>query len=513
MEVDYGISSYLGDRKIRVPCVLKELYSDFIVQEISADETVLRLATAPEVLNHLKKEEEKGVDDSVAVPSAITADQVSLLDAMNKDSKPILLCTEGLGKDDRKSVHEFLRLRYQGKLGSETKENGIEVNYCGVNSKTRKRKRWAKDCPNHCYFTLAKENKDTSYALGLLAKFLKYFPSSVTVNTFRTHGIKDRRAVTCQRVSCNRVEKERILSLNSRLRDIVVYDFSYEDHELKIGGHWGNRFSIILRNIPPDTQNILDDRLKDLREDGFINYFGTQRFGSCGTDTAVVGRHILRRDWEGAVRLILSNESMPGYLGTVGNAVRCWEETGDASQALKQLKGGQAFASIEAIIFRCLAKGVTSDDLGKNGKKLSNAASIFDVYVPLPGENENYEKNYVSEWYEEMLKEDNLTNSSFSSLEDRFALGETARAMLICPKDVKWKFIKYSEPRAHLQAGISTRAIDESEMMGDLMAMQVQFSLPSGCYATAALRQITGTDMGKRSMKVMWFSFSRICCE
>ncbi|KAK6748481.1 hypothetical protein RB195_001228 [Necator americanus] len=173
MEVDYGISSYLGDRKIRVPCVLKELYSDFIVQEISADETVLRLATAPEVLNHLKKEEEKGVDDSVAVPSAITADQVSLLDAMNKDSKPILLCTEGLGKDDRKSVHEFLRLRYQGKLGSETKENGIEVNYCGVNSKTRKRKRWAKDCPNHCYFTLAKENKDTSYALGLLAKFLK----------------------------------------------------------------------------------------------------------------------------------------------------------------------------------------------------------------------------------------------------------------------------------------------------------------------------------------------------
>ncbi|KAK6748486.1 hypothetical protein RB195_001231 [Necator americanus] len=377
-----------------------------------------------------------------------------------------------------------------------------------------------------------------------LGKHKVAFGPRVTVNTFRTHGIKDRRAVTCQRVSCNRVEKERILSLNSRLRDIVVYDFSYEDHELKIGGHWGNRFSIILRNIPPDTQNILDDRLKDLREDGFINYFGTQRFGSCGTDTAVVGRHILRRDWEGAVRLILSNESMPGYLGTVGNAVRCWEETGDASQALKQLKGGQAFASIEAIIFRCLAKGgtwqqcitealpinlrslyvhayqsllwnkvvsrrvnekgtaVTSDDLGKNGKKLSNAASIFDVYVPLPGENENYEKNYVSEWYEEMLKEDNLTNSSFSSLEDRFALGETARAMLICPKDVKWKFIKYSEPRAHLQAGISTRAIDESEMMGDLMAMQVQFSLPSGCYATAALRQITGTDMGKRSMKI-----------
>ncbi|EYC32609.1 hypothetical protein Y032_0003g1687 [Ancylostoma ceylanicum] len=84
----------------------------------------------------------------------------------------------------------------------------------------------------------------------------------------------------------------------------------------------------------------------------------------------------------------------------------------------------------------------------------------------------------------------------------RFALGETTRAMLICPKDVKWKFINYSEPRAYLQDGINTRAIDESEMVGDLLALQVQFSLPSGSYATVALRQITGTDMGKRSMKI-----------
>ncbi|KIH44819.1 hypothetical protein ANCDUO_25149 [Ancylostoma duodenale] len=39
-------------------------------------------------------------------------------------------------------------------------------------------------------------------------------------------------------------------------------------------------------------------------------------------------------------------------------------------------------------------------------------------------------------------------------------------------------------------------------MVGDLLALQVQFSLPSGSYATVALRQITGTDMGKRSMKI-----------
>ncbi|VDO61832.1 unnamed protein product [Haemonchus placei] len=83
----------------------------------------------------------------------------------------------------------------------------------------------------------------------------------------------------------------------------------------------------------------------------------------------------------------------------------------------------------------------------------------------------------------------------------RFALGETARPMLIRPVDVKWS-IYCTSIYCYLYDGITTRSIDESEMVGDFMALQVQFSLPSGCYATVALRQITGTDMGKNSMKI-----------
>uniref|UniRef100_A0A183G684 TRUD domain-containing protein n=1 Tax=Heligmosomoides polygyrus TaxID=6339 RepID=A0A183G684_HELPZ len=528
METDYGISSYLGNRDVGVSCVMKELYSDFIVQEILGkldvleDKSVLRIAT-PADLKECVKEEEKGLDESVAVPSMISDEQLASLDALNKDSKPLLIPTENLSKDDRRVLHEFVRLRYRGRLNSETKEKGIEISYYGLNSQTRKRKRWHKDLPDQCHFTLAKENKDTNYALGVLAKFL-----NVTVNTFRTHGIKDRRAVTAQRVSCNRVEKERILSLNSRLRDILVYDFNYDNEVVRMGGHWGNRFSIILRSISPDMRDVLEARLKEFIVDGFINYFGTQRFGSCGTNTASVGKLILRRDWEGAVKLILSNEHLPGYLGTVGDAVRCWEETQDASKALRFLKGGQAYASIEAIIFKHLAKGGTwqtcitdalpmnlrslyvhayqsllwnkvasrriaehgaavhQGDLGFDGKKISTEASPFDICIPLPGKTVAFEDSYgvcfglsrfkyltVSQWYEDMLTEDGLTNCSFSSLEE-----------------------------STLSDGISTRAIPESEMVGDLMALQVQFGLPSGCYATVALRQITGTDMGKQSMKM-----------
>ena len=34
-----------------------------------------------------------------------------------------------------------------------------------------------------------------------------------------------------------------------------------------------------------------------------------------------------------------------------------------------------------------------------------------------------------------------------------------------------------------------------------LLALQLSFNLSSGCYATVALRQITGSDMGKKAQK------------
>ncbi|KAK6035830.1 hypothetical protein COOONC_26665, partial [Cooperia oncophora] len=219
---DFGITNYLGDREISVPCVLKELYSDFIVQEVLEDKTVLQLRTADEIRNYVKEEEERSVDETVTVPSFLNSEHLQSMDAMDKNSKPLLISCEGLSKDDRKTLHEFVRLRYHGKLSTETKENAIEVNYCGIGSRARKRKRWNKDCPNQGHFTLAKENKDTSYALGVLAKFL-----NVTVNTFRTHGIKDRRAVTSQRVSCNRIEKVPIFS-HSYEEGILPVHFPYD---------------------------------------------------------------------------------------------------------------------------------------------------------------------------------------------------------------------------------------------------------------------------------------------
>ena len=62
-----------------------------------------------------------------------------------------------------------------------------------------------------------------------------------------TRGMKDRRAVTAQRVSVYRCEADRVKQLNSRLRGIRLSDFSYEHKPCVLGDLWGNRFDIALR--------------------------------------------------------------------------------------------------------------------------------------------------------------------------------------------------------------------------------------------------------------------------
>ena len=51
----------------------------------------------------------------------------------------------------------------------------------------------------------------------------------------------------------------------------------------------------------------LHEAVESLQRFGFVNYFGMQRFGSSrDAATHVVGRAMLRADWEAAVALILS---------------------------------------------------------------------------------------------------------------------------------------------------------------------------------------------------------------
>lgn len=144
---------------------------------------------------------------------------------------------------------------------------------------------------------------------------------------------------------------------------VLLGNFSYVAEPLKLGDLEGNRFGIVLRNItlagdegegegegdastngnsdvahataeggvpaageeaPKDgidaaaakaeaavvaagakLKETVDRRCAWVKERGFINYFGLQRFGTGGAPTSDIGIAMLKEDWEGAVKLIM----------------------------------------------------------------------------------------------------------------------------------------------------------------------------------------------------------------
>ncbi|GMT25769.1 hypothetical protein PFISCL1PPCAC_17066, partial [Pristionchus fissidentatus] len=495
---DFGLTAFIGaDRKESIDCVLKRLYSDFIVQEIDAAGVASRLVTFDEARATSKTimaGDGKLLDESVVRPACVTDTFVAACDAVfERREKEGRMETADLDKPSRTSLHGYVRSRYGGEVESETSKDGDAI--VVKRRKPGKRKRWARDTPPHTHFTMAKENKETSYAIGIVAKM-----SGCNPGLFKTCGLKDRRAVTAQRVSAFQVDIDKLLNLNSRLRGIVLYDMSYEKEGVKTGSHWGNRFSIVLRDIDRAAESTLAGRLAEWAEKGFINYFGTQRFGSCETRTADVGRLILQRNWKDAVGLILGGAGRNGQ-DSVQGAIELWKASGDATAACKLLQGAQSFASVEGSILRSLSKGKTwqeavlwlppnirsiyvhayqsllwnklaserilangmavlEGDIGADSVKLeTEGASPFDVHVPLPNSACADKEGYVFAHFKAALEADGLSWDSFRTLEKNFSLGDASRLALrplfVRPGSVAWKFVRGKGPSEQIQRDLT----------------------------------------------------------
>ncbi|KAK1311147.1 hypothetical protein QJS10_CPA08g00310 [Acorus calamus] len=223
-ETDVGISCFVSDTP-GFRGVLKQRYSDFIVNEVDRDGNIVHLTCLDppleEVHNFFKKNFKFLITDTVEVPGS-----------------------------DLKCV----RVRYsssgeKGRGGRKRKDRG--------ESNKPFDSRGSDDWPDHLgkflIFTLYKENKDTQEALGLIGKML-----GIQVTVFKQHA-------------------ERLAALNKRLIGIKVGDFCYVREGLVLGQLLGNHFTITLRGVVAESDDILKAAADGLGKGGFINYYGLQR--------------------------------------------------------------------------------------------------------------------------------------------------------------------------------------------------------------------------------------------
>ncbi len=150
----------------------------------------------------------------------------------------------------------------------------------------------------YVHFTLQKRGLSTLDVAMILASEL-----GIPHHLVMYAGIKDKRAVTVQRMCVPARCAAQLVQL--RLPNIMVSDPCYSRTPLRSGDLWGNHFRIRVRGIEVPCSEALQC-VEALRDVPLLNYYGVQRFGVTRPYTHLVGKALVLRDYEAAVRAMLT---------------------------------------------------------------------------------------------------------------------------------------------------------------------------------------------------------------
>lgn len=378
-EKDVGITEYYNNG-VGFACILKHRYSDFLVNEIDYNGNVVWAQKEKEKLdvNLIKQEKKKNKEDKKLENLDLNLKE----DKRNENELKVSNCLKELktifekeggieiildqlkiyleelflntsyninksksnsfklpylaNKEDRKKFHECLRTCFEGKLESETiKDENIIIfpNFDNNNNNNNKfnnsRSRVnLSDSINQNYLicTLLKRNSDMNYSTNYIAKFIHRSTKSI-----KFAGNKDKRGITTQKISFFKVSKEELMQAQQKPfwdKKLELSNFEYSDKEYRLGLLQGNQFSVCLRflkvindndlNVNHDKiKSIVDSSITNLKQ-GFINYFGMQRFGSGQVPTNIIGKHAIRKEWFEVISLILKSQHTKNAIERAG---------------------------------------------------------------------------------------------------------------------------------------------------------------------------------------------------
>ncbi|KAH9688053.1 TRUD domain-containing protein [Citrus sinensis] len=483
--------------------ILKQRYCDFIVNEVDTDRKVVHLTSldVPPEEAAVEHNETKASDqlnrsyaseiesfrslagDSDAQCLETLINQVT--SGKNEDSIPPIVLSANSDKSHRTAIHNFFKDNFKFLVtdtvdGPDASSKCIRVrlnsggnnNSMGRNSKKRKERgdnpfdsrgseNWPEQLGKFLRFHLYKENKDTQEALGLISKMLGILPRS-----FGFAGTKDKRSVSTQRVTVFKQRASKLAALNKRLIGIRLGDFCYVKEGLLLGQLLGNRFTITLRGVVVDSEDVIKASANSLGRNGFINYFGLQLqcLKKCPGNYLQALKAIprtLRMMYVHSYQSFLWNHAASARVqkhGTehvvVGDLVFCKgddteKELGCVNPEFEYESSNDADDSSHLDEVpetdhpdgrHNLVKTVTAADIN------SGKYTIDDVVLPLPGSRVIYPMNDVAEVYHHLAEKDgiNLTESLHNVKEFSItSMTGNYRRVFQKPMDFEWELLTY----------------------------------------------------------------------
>ncbi|MEM4682976.1 MAG: tRNA pseudouridine(13) synthase TruD [Ignisphaera sp.] len=160
------------------------------------------------------------------------------------------------------------------------------------------------ECHNKYIYIAKKINIDTYTLCELLKKKLSCSSSEIL-------GLKDTEAVAHQVVilyGCRAPVKELKLEMNERHVEAFLWQCDTEVI------HNGNKFMIKLV-IDPDNVDVIMNRLNVVKKyrGMFLNFFGYQRFGSRRPITHILGKFLVKKNWDSFIEVLCEHSFSTQY--------------------------------------------------------------------------------------------------------------------------------------------------------------------------------------------------------
>jgi len=299
----------------------------------------------------------------------------------------------------------------------------------------------------HVFLWVEKRDTPSEEMVRKLAQALSVRPADIGVA-----GMKDRRAVTRQFVSVPVKCEGDLPQLD--IEGVRVLSHARHRNKLKTGHLRGNRFTILLRNVPGVSNAHALTAATGQR--GFPNYFGDQRFGY-GNETLATGLQLLcgekkPGDLRRSRRKFLLRFALSAAQSFLFNQVLA-----------RRLSAGKLFETLPGDVMHVVESGgkfVTTDVAVDHARFM--AGEIVPT-GPLTGPKMKRPEGAVAEEEAAVLAQYGLTEEAFR-LYPQLTAG-ARRPLLIRPADI----------------AVESPAADQ---------LLLRFVLPPGVYATTLLREI-----------------------
>ncbi len=395
-----------------------------------------------------------------------------------------------------------IKRRYSDFIVEEIKKNGEKCKIERFDNQNNENKKPAQVPENsekleQLHFDLEKINTDLTLALKIISRFL-----GCSQKRIGYAGLKDKRAITCQRISIWKPNIERLEKLN--LRGIELRNGSWGKKRIELGDLKGNSFTITIRDIDLNEKELkkrINKCFKEMKK-GIPNYFGEQRFGGMRQITHLVGKQLVLGNIKKAVMLYLTypNEKEENE---IKKARKNLKKTKNFKQALKDMPVKQkyeramlqhlsihpkdftgAFAKIpkkmrflfthayQSYIFNEIINKRFETGIGLGLQKGEPEEKGIPVGL-LPGYESSFSKGKIGKLEKEILKKEKVSFKDFKlkKLAECSSKGHRKEIVLF-PK--KLKIVK----------------IDEDEFFEKKLKCVISFELDKGAYATAVVKEI-----------------------